>query len=286
MGAADVVPGVSGGTMALITGIYGSLVRSVRAATSAAPWRALLRGDVRGAYRAAEGPFLLPLVLGIGLAVVLIARVVEAALHEWRVLLYAAFVGLILASVVVVGRSIEDRRITTVAIGIATAAAVYLLLGAGAARPSDATWFLVFSGAVGIAALVLPGVSGAFLLVLLGQYETVIGAIARGDLGVLAPFALGAVLGLATVARVLHTLLGRYPGPTMAALVGAMVGSLRRLWPWEAPSAADVAAAAAPPPGPWGTEGWAVAAVVAALAFAVVVAVERAARRDRFSPGS
>jgi putative membrane protein len=287
MGAADVVPGVSGGTMALVLGVYERLVKALRAVTGSAPWRALRRGGLREALRAADAGFLLPLVAGIAVAVLSLAHVIQVALVEQRVLLYAGFTGLVAASVVVVARQVRDRRPVTLLVAAGATVATFVLLGLPPAAAPTETYFLVVSGAVGICALVLPGVSGAFLLVLLGQYETVLAAITRLDLRVLAPFAAGAVVGLATIARVLDALLRRARALTLAALAGAMLGSLRRLWPWTRPFDADgvvgppgVVAPDAPRTVPvWpsealGPEGWATALIVAVAAAALVGVLE------------
>jgi putative membrane protein len=296
MGTADVVPGVSGGTMALVLGIYERLVAALRAATGAEPWRALRQGGVGAAWRAADAPFLLPLVAGIATAVLLLARVVEAALVDHRVLLYAAFTGLVAASVVVVARQVRGRSGPLVAVAVAAAAVTFWLLGLAPAATPDDTWFLVLAGAIGISALVLPGVSGAFLLVVLGQYQTVLGAIGRFDVSVLVPFALGALIGLATVARILDALLRRARALTLAALAGIMVGSLRRLWPWIEPG--EAALHEVPqrevfslPPSALGPEGWVAALAVALTAAGAVALLEwsgarRVPPREPFSSGS
>jgi putative membrane protein len=292
MGAADVVPGVSGGTVALLLGIYERLVAALRGATGLAPWRALGAGDLRAAWRAADGVFLLPLVLGIATSVVLLARLVEVGVVDHRVPLYALFTGLVAASVVVVIRQVRGpvpRKLTVLA---GCALVTFVLLGAAPATVPATFPFVVASGAIGISALVLPGISGASLLVILGQYETVIGAIGRFDLAVLAPFALGALVGLMTVVRVLHVLLRRHRDVTLAALAGIMLGSLRRLWPWlAAPETGGGHASAVPvaPPSAWGGEGWLIALAIALLAFGGVLLLERLGARsseDRFSPRS
>lgn len=236
MGAADVVPGVSGGTMALLLGIYPRLIAALAALTTPAPWRALRRGALAEAWRAVDGGFLLALVLGIGTAVLTLAGLVEAALLNFRPVVYAAFLGLIAASVAVVGAQVP-RWTGSAALALATGAliALGLVLLVPLQTPTHPA-FLALTGAVGISALILPGVSGAYLLLLLGQYETVLGAIARGEWGTLLPFAVGAALGLLSFARLLHLLLQRYPSPTHALLAGFLLGSLPKVWPWQGES--------------------------------------------------
>jgi putative membrane protein len=130
-------------------------------------------------------------------------------------------------------RQVHRRGLPQALAFLITAAAAFVLVGLAPVSTPDATWYLVLTGAIGICALVLPGVSGAFLLVLLGQYERVLGAIARADLTVLAPFALGAAVGLLGFARLLAAWLRRFPSTTHAVLAGFLAGSLRRVWPWQ-----------------------------------------------------
>jgi putative membrane protein len=273
MGTADVMPGVSGGTMALVLGIYERLVAALRAATSLTPWRLLARGRVRGAWRAAHAPFLAPLVAGIAIAVLILSRVIERALELYAVPLYAVFAGLILAAAVLVGRRVVRWHAAPLAALVAAAVAVTLLLSRAPQAPPDTLWAVFVAGAIGIAALVLPGISGAFILVLLGQYGRVISAIASLDLVTLVPFALGALVGLATVARLLDLLLRRALDVTMAALLGVMLGSLQRVWPWTLGD--GYAARLVAPAGAWGLEGWVLALIVALLAFGAVLGLDR-----------
>ena len=277
MGAADVVPGVSGGTMALVLGVYERLVASLRAVTALAPWRLLLRGRPAAAWHAAQAPFLAPLALGIGTAVLLLARVIERALELYYVPLYATFAGLIVAAAVLVGRRVVRWRWSTLLALVAALTITSLLLGGPPRATPDTIWSVFLAGAIGITALVLPGISGAFILVLLGQYARVIGAIAALDVATLAPFALGALVGLATIARLLDLLLRRALDVTMAALLGVMIASLRRVWPWT--SGAAYQDQLVWPPGAWGSEGWLLALVVALAAFAAVLGLERVAGR-------
>jgi putative membrane protein len=233
IGAADVVPGVSGGTMALVLGIYERLLAAISAFTRA-PFRAALRaGRLRDAWRAVDGPFVAGIALGVGTSVVGLAGVIEVALQEARPLVYALFFGLVAASIPIVGRlSVWRPPMIAAAVGSAAAAAVIVGVLAPMEAPSG-WWFMAASGMIGITALLLPGISGAFLLVLLGQYDTVIGAIADLDLIALLPFAFGAAVGLFTFARAITALLRAYPDATHAALAGFLVGSLPRVWPWQ-----------------------------------------------------
>jgi len=274
MGAADVVPGVSGGTMALVLGVYERLLTALAALTRPPLWHALRRRRWQLAWRSVDGTFLLGLVAGIAVSVVALAGVIEGALETFRPQVYALFAGLIAASVPVVLAEVPRWRAAEVVALVVAAGFAALLVGlAPVAMPTN-TAFLVLTGAIGICALVLPGVSGAFLLVVLGQYDTVIGAIARGDLRVLAPFALGAAVGLLAFARLLGGWLRRYPGPTHAALAGFLLGSLRRVWPWQPADALRLELL--PPPD---LAGALVAALLALVGAAAVLTLTRVGRR-------
>jgi putative membrane protein len=276
MGAADVVPGVSGGTMALILGVYARLLTALASLTRPPAWRALRARRFVLAWRAIDGTFLLGLVAGIAASVIALAGVVEAALHTFRPQVYALFLGLIAASVVVVALQVGRWRRAEALALLAAAAVATVLVGLAPISTPVNLPFLVLTGAIGICALVLPGVSGAFLLVLLGQYETVLGAIARGDLRVLAPFALGAGVGLLAFARLLSGWLRRFPGPTHAALAGFLLGSLRRVWPWQLEDAVRLTPQAPP------TAGAALVGLLLALAgAAAVLALTRWGRQRR-----
>lgn len=276
MGLADVVPGVSGGTVALLVGIYPRLIAALAALTDRATWRAVVDRRWGAAWRAVDGTFLALLVGGIALAVVATAGLVEAALHAYRPWVYAAFFGLVAASTWVVARLVRPSGPVQALAFAATAVGAFVLVGLAPTETPDAAWFLAVAGAIGICALVLPGISGAFLLVLLGQYERVIGAIATFDLATLAPFAVGAAVGLLGFARVLARLLRRAPATTHAVLAGFLLGSLRRVWPWQRPEDQGLELVLLAPPDALAGAG---AAALAIAAFAMVVALEAGSRR-------
>ena len=238
MGASDVVPGVSGGTMALVLGIYPRLIAALASLTRPPLWQALRRGAILPALRAVDAGFLATLGLGIATAVIALAGLIEGALESAQPLVYATFFGLIAASMMVVARQVPHwtaAALTALTLGALIAFGLVLLLPVQ--TPTNFA-FLTLTGAIGISALILPGVSGAYLLLLLGQYQTVLGAIARGDLATLLPFALGAIVGLLSFARLLNLLLRRYPTPTHALLAGFLAGSLPKVWPWQGASEA------------------------------------------------
>ncbi len=232
MGAADIVPGVSGGTMAFITGIYDTLVDSIRA-VDLEFLRRVLRLDIAGAWRHINGNFLLALVLGIFTSVFTFARLLSWLLDHHPVPLWAFFFGLILASALVLLRQVEGwsaGRVVCVLLGALVAG----LIAVSPVVNMDAGLGGVFlSGFLAICAMILPGISGSFILVLLGMYGTVLGAVKGLDLGFLAVLALGAVCGLLCFSRVLHYLLHHFHQATMAVLTGFLFGSLAIVWPWK-----------------------------------------------------
>lgn len=279
MGTADIVPGVSGGTIALILNIYPRFVASIRAGSSAAGL--LLRGDLARArtwLRRVEWSFLLPLLGGILLAAFTLAHLLETALAEHPVPMAALFLGLVGGSVVVAWRLLTRRDGARLAIVATVGLAVFVLLGLGAddgepagQRLDPPLWAFLLAGAVAICAMILPGVSGSFILVMLGMYGPLLRAVAAVDLLAVAVFAVGAVLGLAVFSQVLHWALERYYDAVLAALVGLLVGSTRVLWPW--PDGVDSVALAAP------DSQVAVSAVLCAGGFALVLLVTRASER-------
>lgn len=279
MGTADIVPGVSGGTIALVLNIYPRLVASIRAGSSAAG--RLLRGDVAGFrtwLRRVEWSFLLPLLGGILLAAFTLAHLLETALAEHPVPMAALFLGLVGGSVVVAWRLLTRRDAAHLAIVAVVGLAVFVLLGLGAEggettgqRVDPPLWAFLLAGAVAICAMILPGISGSFVLVMLGMYGPVLRAVAAFDLLAVAVFAVGAVLGLAVFSQVLHRALERYYDVVLAALVGLLVGSTRVLWPW--PDGVDSVALAAP------DSQVLVAAALCVAGFALVLLVTRASER-------
>ena len=283
MGAADIVPGVSGGTVALIFGIYERLVRNIRIGAGALGQ--LLRLDVRTAWQRVtevEWGFLAPLLVGIGVSIVTLARVIRELLDSYPVETAAVFFGLVAASIVVAWRLIR-APVRTHGVVIATVAvAVFALLGLQGSEVRDPGALVLFgSGALAICAMILPGISGSFILLMLGVYHPVLEAVEDFDLAAIAMFALGAVVGLALFVWILDWVLQRYHDLVVAGLIGLMLGSLRVLWPWPADVPGDDTRAAleAPPAGEW--IGPLVLAVVAAGA---VLYIARSTRSPAATP--
>ena len=242
VGAANVIPGVSGGTMAFILGIYEELLDSIRKFASWSSVKLFGTFKFKEAYRTLPWQFLAVLLLGIVSASVLLARPLKWMLEHRVSLILAFFFGLVAASVITVLLRIEKFRwplIPALALG---AAAGWLIVGLDAVQsPPDAWWYLVLCGAVAICAMILPGISGSFILMLMGRYKEVLGAIDgvthRTALGtnllILGLFLIGVVAGLASFAQLLSWMFRRWRDLTIAVLAGFMIGSLRKIWPWK-----------------------------------------------------
>ena len=233
MGTADLVPGVSGGTVALITGIYPRLLAAVTAADAAAV-RLLLKGQWLGLWRHVDGAFLLPLMLGIGSAIFALASTLKLLLETQPLLVWSFFCGLVLLSSLALIRT-EVTKLTPM-VGLMFLIGVVIMLtlglGTGISFPQHLGGFFV-AGLLGICAMILPGISGSFILLLLGMYGPIITAVADRELLPLLVFAVGCAVGLLTFSRFLTFVLARARVATLALLVGFLLGSLVILWPWQ-----------------------------------------------------
>lgn len=233
MGSADVVPGVSGGTIAFILGIYEELVSSIRMIGRPAFLRPLFGLRFGQALQVINWPFLVAVATGILLAVFSLARGLEWLLIHHPVLLWSFFFGLVLGSVLTVGQRVKCWRPALVTALVISALGAYILVGLMPVQTPNTWWFLFLSGALAICAMILPGISGAFILVLLGKYQTVLSAVNQRDILTLALVAAGAVIGIVSFAQLLGWLFKRYHDLTVALLTGLMLGSLRKVWPWK-----------------------------------------------------
>ncbi len=232
MGAADVVPGVSGGTIAFITGIYEELINSVKNIDIEA-LKLLLRLRLRLFWNRINGNFLLAVFGGILLSVFSLARLLEWLMQEHPVLIWSFFFGLILASAFVVTRKIGSWNAATVSGLIAGAAVMFLITRFTPVHTTDAWWYVFLAGAIAICAMVLPGISGAFILLLLGKYQYILGAVGELNIPVLLIFGLGVVCGLLSFANLLAWLFHKYHDLTISVMSGFIIGSLNKIWPWK-----------------------------------------------------
>lgn len=233
MGAADIVPGVSGGTMALILGIYEELIESIRAIGQPELWRAIMKFRVKDVFQIVNWEFLLAVATGILVAILTLSQGLEYMLKTYPVYIWSFFFGLVLASVYTVSKQVKNWAVTLlVAVGLGAIGA-YILVGAVPAQTPTTWWFYMLSGALAICAMILPGISGAFILVLLGKYLEVLTAVNNRDFITIGLVGIGALIGLVTFAQLLGWLFKTYHDMTIAVLIGLMLGSLRKLWPWK-----------------------------------------------------
>ena len=232
MGAADVVPGVSGGTIAFITGIYEELIDSLRSIDHRA-LLCLFKQGPAAAWRHINGTFLLSLFGGVLLSMLSLAKLISHGLDHYPILVWSFFFGLVLASGFHISRQInlrQGRNLLMLLIGIG------LAVGVSLARPAELPgewWIVGLSGALAICAMILPGISGSFILLLIGIYGVVLEAAATFNLGLLASFAVGCGIGLLAFSHVLSWLLHRFHDLTLALLTGFLLGSLNIIWPWK-----------------------------------------------------
>lgn len=232
MGSADIVPGVSGGTMAFILGIYGELIYSIKAA-DAHLLRLLINLKFREASNYFPWRFLTALGTGILLAILSLAKVLENQLDANPTQIWSFFFGLVLASVFTIARGIENWSPSLILVALTSCIGSYATLGTTPTKTPETIGFLFLSGALAINAMILPGISGAYILVLLGKYQYILSAVNKGDVLTLAVVLAGAAIGLTTFVRLLSWLLDKYRNITMTLLTGLMLGSLRILWPWR-----------------------------------------------------
>lgn len=232
MGTADLVPGVSGGTIAFLFGIYDELLFSIKTVTGNAI-KLTLRGKFKTAFSAIPFQFLLPLAIGMISAVLSLVKVVTYLLENQPEYVWSAFFGLVLGSALVISKRVEGWNIYRIALLATSFLLTFVLLGLPVLDTTSSPVFLFGAGAIAITAMILPGISGSLILVILGQYETVIHAISDRKISQLIPFAFGAVFGLALFSRLLSWLLKNHHSAVIASMVGVMLGSLRRVWPWQ-----------------------------------------------------
>ncbi len=232
MGAADVVPGVSGGTIAFITGIYEELINSIKNInfrTISTLWKEGLPAF----WKAVNGNFLLSIVAGILISVLSLARILEYLLVNHPVLIWSFFFGLIVGSAIFVARSIEKWNIGTFISLLAGIAIAWIITSFTPAETSEAYWFIFLAGALAICAMILPGISGSFILLLLGKYQFVLSALNEGRISVIAVLLAGALTGIIAFSHLLSWLLEKFHHLTIALLAGFMIGSLNKIWPWK-----------------------------------------------------
>ncbi len=232
MGAADVVPGVSGGTIAFITGIYEELLTSIKSFDAKA-LRLLLHFNIKDFVQRVNLFFLATLFAGILTSIALLSRLILYLLATYKELVWAFFFGLVLASTFLVISQIRSKTVAVFLFGLIGALAAYFITEMGQTETPNELWFIFLCGSIAICAMILPGISGSFILVLLGKYEYVFGAVKEAKFDVLGMFAAGCVVGLLAFSHVLTWLLRKYHDLTVGLLAGFMFGSLNKIWPWK-----------------------------------------------------
>lgn len=232
MGAADVVPGVSGGTIAFIVGIYDELINSIKS-INAHSLKLLFTGKIPSFWKAINGNFLFSILLGIGISVFSLAELITWLLVTHPIMVWAFFFGLVLASTWFVSKDIKEWNVKTVASFIVGAAVAYYITVATPTETPSNLLFIFLCGVIAICAMILPGISGSFILVLLGKYFYIMDAVKGLKFEVLLVFAAGALIGITSFSRVLSFALVRFRNSTLALLTGFMLGSLNKVWPWK-----------------------------------------------------
>lgn len=236
MGAADVIPGVSGGTIAFLTGIYNEFVSSI-SSIDATAIKLLLRLKFSEFWKHINGSFLLSIFVGIAVSVVSLAGLMEFLLANYPIRTWSLFFGLIVASSIIILNDVKNWRLGTIAqliIGIILGIVICTL---SPSQTPETLWFVFLSGAIAICAMILPGISGSFILVILGKYEYIMSAISSMNIPVLAVFLIGAACGIISFSKFLNWLLKRFPDATIMVMCGFIIGSLVKIWPWSNPEA-------------------------------------------------
>ena len=233
MGAADVVPGVSGGTIAFISGIYEELLASI-SSINFQTLSLLKEKGIKAVWKSIHGNFLATLLAGIAVSVVSLAKGISYLLENEPILLWSFFFGLVLASVLFVGKQIKKWRLSRgVLLMVGAVVAYYITILEPLVSQGASLWFLFLSGALAICAMILPGISGSFILVLLGSYKIILEAIHTRDMQAIATVGVGAVVGLLSFSKLLKWLFSKYHDFTLAILTGFVIGSLNKIWPWK-----------------------------------------------------
>ena len=278
MGAADVIPGVSGGTIAFIMGIYDEFVGSI-ASINAEAMKLLFKGQFKAFWKHINGTFLVSIVLGIGISVVLLAGLMQTLLTVYPIQTWAFFFGLIVASSIFILRGISGWKLREVLFLILGGVLGVTVCTLSPTQTPDALWFIFLSGAIAICAMILPGISGSFILLILGKYQYIMAAIsglvAGEDFGqnllILCVFLVGAVVGILGFSKFLHWLLARWNKETLIVLAGFIIGSLVKVWPWSNAEALAQAERAG------GLQiGWAI--LFALIGFSLVTGIEIAGK--------
>jgi len=232
MGIAELVPGVSGGTIAFVTGIYEEFITSINN-VNLRTLKVLKEDGFKMFWKKLNGNFLLALLVGMMISIFSLSKVIAWLLEEHAIPTWAFFFGLVLASVIFVAKSINKWNFLAIFLFVVGTASAFYITALSPSTSTGSLPFIFFSGAIAICAMVLPGISGSFILVLLGSYKTVLEAVNDKELSIIVTFAFGAVFGLLSFARILKWMFTNYKDATLAILTGFILGSLNKIWPWK-----------------------------------------------------
>ena len=233
MGAADVVPGVSGGTIAFISGIYEELLNSI-SSFNFGLIKVFKKEGIKAVWEKLNGNFLAALFVGIFISIISLAKLIESLLENHPVLIWSFFFGLVLASIIYVGKQITKWNLGSFVLLILGALIAYYITTLNPmVSENSSPWFLFLAGMIAICAMILPGISGSFILVLLGAYKPVLNAVNNRDVTSVIIFMVGAVVGLLSFSKILKWLFANYKNYTLAVLTGFIIGSLNKIWPWK-----------------------------------------------------
>lgn len=232
MGAADVVPGVSGGTIAFISGIYEELIDSIKSIDlSLLP--DLKKFDLVSIWKKINGNFLTAVFAGIAVSIVSLSKLITFLLDTYPVLVWAFFFGLVVASSIMIAKKIKEWNISSIiSLLVGIAIAFYITVASPAETPTD-LWFIFLSGVIAICAMILPGISGSFILLLLGKYSYIFGAISEMNFKVIGTFIAGCAVGITSFSHLVSWMFKKFHNQTIAILTGFMIGSLNKVWPWK-----------------------------------------------------
>lgn len=290
MGAADIIPGVSGGSIALITGIYDDFIGAIHS-VNLNVLKEILKGNIIKGIKMIKWEFLIPIGLGILTAIFTMARLMHFFLEEYTLYTWSVFFGLIVASAYVISKQFKmnsTRAISLIVGGVTS----FIIVGLVPVNTPNALWFLFIAGVIAISAMILPGISGAFLLLIMGKYHYITGMIkepfADGNLVGLIAVALGCVVGILSFSRVLKFVLDRWHSGTMAFLTGMMIGSLRKIWPYKETLETklvdgELFVIKEQLVAPWSVDGFAMSIVFMIIALIVIIALDKVANRNKLS---
>lgn len=233
MGAANVIPGVSGGTIALLTGIFTEIIDSLNAMMDPSSWKLLLQGKFREFWRYIHGTFLVSLFIGVLISIFSLAKLMVYVMAYYPVQTWAFFFGLIIASSAYMIYDIKGWKVNDVLFFVVGIVLGVVICTLSPTTTPDSLWFIFICSAIAVCTMILPGISGSFILVILGKYDFIMQSVNELNIPVLVVFGLGCVIGILGFSKFLHWLLKRFERPTMLVLVGFVLGALVKVWPWN-----------------------------------------------------